>query len=140
MPKIPGLDTSKFSDWHWKDANKRKAIHVVCDVDQVSKVQALFEMAKAQKMSETLWGKDVRISKVIPPQGRRRRDQVVEEISSYTLYANKSYAMKHICYEASMVSKGIMDIFDVDKKSGIVSITYPQGKKRRLLSGQCCTN
>ena len=36
--------------------------------------------------------------------------------------------MKHICYGASMVSKGIMGIFDVDKTMDIMSITDPQEK------------
>ena len=140
VPKIPGLDTSKFQDWHWKDAKKRKAIHVMCDIEEIRAVQALFEVAKAQKMVETLWGKNVRISKVIPSKGRRRRGQVVEEVSSYTLDANKSYAMKHINYEASMVSTGIRGIVDVDKKMDIMSVTDPQEKKKRLHSEQSCIN
>ena len=27
VPKIPGLDTSQFNDWDWRDAHKRKALH-----------------------------------------------------------------------------------------------------------------
>ena len=55
------------------------------DVDQVSTVQALFEVAKAQKMGETMWGKNVRIRNVMAFQGRREGGQVVEEIIAYTL-------------------------------------------------------
>ena len=39
-----------------------------------------------------------------------------------------SYAMKHICYGASMVSKGIMGIFDVNKRMDIIFITGLQEK------------
>ena len=46
MPKIPGQGTSQFKEWHWKDANKRKAIHIRCNVDEVSTVQTLLEAAK----------------------------------------------------------------------------------------------
>ena len=46
VPKIPGQDTSKFQDWHWKDANKRKAVHIRCDVNEVGRVQSLLEVAK----------------------------------------------------------------------------------------------
>ena len=28
MPKVPGQDTLIYDDWHWRDANKRKAIHI----------------------------------------------------------------------------------------------------------------
>ena len=36
VPKIPGQDRSQFQEWHWKDANKRKAIHIKCNVDNLS--------------------------------------------------------------------------------------------------------
>ena len=49
VPKIPGQDTSQFQEWHWKDANKRKAIHIKCNVDGVSRVQTLLEAAKDKK-------------------------------------------------------------------------------------------
>ena len=70
VPKIPGQDTSQFQEWHWKDANKRKAIHVRCNAEDVSTVQNLFEVAKAQKMVEALWGKNARVSKVIQLKAR----------------------------------------------------------------------
>ena len=46
VPKIPGQDTSQFQEWHWKDANKRKAIHIRCNVEEVGTVQTLLEVAK----------------------------------------------------------------------------------------------
>ena len=46
VPKIQGQNTSQFQEWHWKDANKRKAIHIRCNVDEVSTVQTLLEAAK----------------------------------------------------------------------------------------------
>ena len=46
VPKIPGQDTSQFENWNWKDANKRKAVHIRCNVEEVGRVQALLEVAK----------------------------------------------------------------------------------------------
>ena len=95
-------------------------------MNEVGRVQSLLEVAKDKKMVVSLWGKDARVSKVVPTQGRRRRGQKPEEVSAYTLNANKSYAIRHICYHASMLSKGIVGIFDVDKKVDIMSVTNPQ--------------
>ena len=53
---------------------------------------------------------------------------MVEEASSYTLNANRSYAIRHICYHASMVPKGITGIFDVNKMMDVMSVTNPQEK------------
>ena len=33
VPKIPGQDTSLFQEWNWKDANKRKAVHIRCNIE-----------------------------------------------------------------------------------------------------------
>ena len=49
VPKIPRQDTSKFQDWHWRDANKRKAVHIRCNVEEVGRVQSLLEVAKDKK-------------------------------------------------------------------------------------------
>ena len=49
VPKIPGQDTSKFQDWHWRDANKRKTVHIRCNVEEVGRVQSLLEVAKDKK-------------------------------------------------------------------------------------------
>ena len=81
-------------------------------------------------MVEALWGKNARVSKVVPTQGRRRRGQKPEEVSAYTPNVNKSYAIRHICYHTSMVSKGIVGILDVDKKIDIMFVTNPQEKRK----------
>ena len=69
----------------------------MCNVEEISTVQTLFEVAKSQNMVDTKLGKNVRIriSKVFLSQGRRRRGQVVEKVSSYTLDANKNHARMH---------------------------------------------
>ena len=53
---------------------------------------------------------------------------MVEEISAYTLNGSKSVAIRHICYHASMVPKGIIGIFDVDKTMDIMTVSNPQEK------------
>ena len=30
VPKVPGQDTYQYSNWHWKEAEKRKALHLEC--------------------------------------------------------------------------------------------------------------
>ena len=54
VPKTPGFDTSQFQDWRWKDANKRKAIHVMCNLEEINTVQTLFKVTKTQKMGDSL--------------------------------------------------------------------------------------
>ena len=83
-------------------------------------------------MVEALWGKNARVSKVVPTQGWRRIGQATEEISAYTLNANKSYAIRHICYHASMVPKGIVGIFDADKTLDIMSVSNLQERVGEL--------
>ena len=65
---------------------------------------------------------------MIPTKGRRRRGQNVEEAGSHVLERHKSFAMRHIDYEASMVAAGIVGIYDVDKTVNIMPVTEP-GKK-----------
>ena len=36
MPKVPGQDTSMYEHWHWRDFNKRKAIHIECAEEDVN--------------------------------------------------------------------------------------------------------
>ena len=30
VPKVPGQDTSQYSNWHWKETEKRKALNLKC--------------------------------------------------------------------------------------------------------------
>ena len=94
-------------------------------------MQTLFEVTKERNMVEALWGKNARVSKDVPTQGKRRRGQVAEEVSAYTLNANKSFATRQICYHASMVPKRITGIFDVDKTMDVTSTYYKPTRKGR---------
>ena len=47
-PKIPGQDTSLYENWHWRYANKRKAIHSECAEENVKHSQKLIELAYAR--------------------------------------------------------------------------------------------
>ena len=88
---------------------------------------------------ERMWVRNVRVGKVIPPERRKRRGQVTKGVDVHTLDAHKIYAIKHINYEGIMVSTGIVDIFDVDKKVDIMPAVDPTEKERQL-SGRCCTS
>ena len=46
VPKIQGMEKSQFQDWYWRDANKRKVIHIMCNKEEVGRVQDFFEVAK----------------------------------------------------------------------------------------------
>ena len=56
-PKVPGQDTSIYEDWHWRDANKRKAIHIECAAEEVKHLQRLVEIAKRRNLVAMIWGK-----------------------------------------------------------------------------------
>jgi hypothetical protein len=58
VPKIPGLDTSQFQDWHWIDANKQKAVHFLWDKKDVKRVQALIQITKDNKLVEMSYSTD----------------------------------------------------------------------------------
>ena len=49
--QVPGQDTSIYDDWHWRDANKRKAIHIERAEENVQHLQTLVEIAKRRKSS-----------------------------------------------------------------------------------------
>ena len=62
VPKIPGLDTSQFNDWDWRDANKRKALHFECAKADVAHVQELVRIVKARNLAEPYWGNNALLS------------------------------------------------------------------------------
>ena len=128
VPKIPGLDTSQFNEWDWRDANKRKALHFECAKADVAHVQELVRIAKARNLVELYWGNNVRLSNVIAKKSRRKRGAAEEDTGHHLLDKHKSYSARHINYHASMVSKGLAGILDVDKKVDITSESDPTEK------------
>ena len=50
VPKVPGQDTSQYSNWHWKDTEKRKALHLECASEDMKQVQALADVAKCRDL------------------------------------------------------------------------------------------
>ena len=73
VPKIPGLDTTVYANWHWSDGNTRKAFHIECAQSEVKQLQTLFEIAKKMKIVETFWGPEVKLSNVITKKKRSCR-------------------------------------------------------------------
>ena len=68
VPKVPGQDTSQYSNWHWKETEKRKALHLECASEDMKQVQALADVAKCRNLVKTFWGPEVKLSKVIVKQ------------------------------------------------------------------------
>ena len=53
VPKVSGQVTSVYSNWHWKEGEKRKALHFECATGNDKHVQALVDMAKPWDLVST---------------------------------------------------------------------------------------
>ena len=53
VPKLQGQDTSQYLNWHWKEAEKRKALHLECASEDMKQVQALADVAKCRDLVKT---------------------------------------------------------------------------------------
>ena len=118
VPKVPGQDTSIYNDWHWRDTNKRKAIHIECAEENVQHLQTLVEIAKRQNLVAAQRGKQVKLSNVAKTKkkGKRRGGDKDQETSAHELDKARSYAVRHTNYNASMTMAGNMGIYDIDKE------------------------
>ena len=73
VPKVPGQDTSQYSYRHWKEAEKRKALHLECASEDMKQLQTLADVAKCRDLVKTLRGPEVKLSKVIVKQRKTKR-------------------------------------------------------------------
>ena len=123
-PKVPGQDTSVFEDWHWRDKNKRKAIHIECAADLVKHLQRLVEIAKRRNVVAMIWGKQVKLSNVVTSKkkGKRRGGAQAQETSAHELDKHRSYAVRHTNYNASMSTTGLIGICDLDKEVDVFGV------------------
>ena len=122
---MPGQDTSQYSNWHWKEAEKRKALHLECASEDMKQVQALADVAKYRYLVKTFWGPEVKLSKVIVKQRKtkRRVEDPVEDTGYRHLDRYRSYCIKHIGYNSSITYKGVIKVFNVNKRVDIYSVT-----------------
>ena len=104
VPKVPGQDTSVYSNWHWKEGEKRKALHFECSTGDVKHVQALVDVAKPRDLVSPFWGAEVKLRNVIVKQkkAKRRGEDPVEDTGHQMLDRYRSFCIKHIDYQASM--------------------------------------
>ena len=118
MPKVPGQDTSMYDDWHWRDANKRKAIHIECADEDVHHLQILVVIAKRRNLVAAVWGKQVKLSSVVrtKKKGERRGGGKDQKTSAHELDKARSYAVRHTNCNASMITAEIIGIYDLDKE------------------------
>ena len=77
IPEAPGLDTWIYSNWHWSEAEKRKALHVKTLSEDVKTIQDLGTTAKKHQLVNTFWGDGARLRNVIlrAKKNRRRGDE-----------------------------------------------------------------
>ena len=54
---------------------------------------------------------------------KRQEEEPVEDTGHHQLDRYKSYCIKHIDYNASMTYKGVIGVFDIDKRVDIYSVT-----------------
>ena len=91
----------------------------------MKQVQALPDVAKCRDLVKTFWGPEVKLSKVIVKQRKikRRGEEPVEDTGHQQLDRYRSYCIKHIDYNASMTYKGVIRVFNIDKRVDIYSVT-----------------
>ena len=125
VPKVTGQDTSQYSNWHWKETEKLKALHLECASEDMKQVQALADFAKRHDLVKTFWGPEVKLNKVIIKQKKtkRRGEEPVEDTGHQHLDRYRSYCIKNIEYNSSMTYKGVIRVFDIDKRVDIYSVT-----------------
>jgi hypothetical protein len=124
MPKVPGLDTTAYANWHWSEAEKRKALHVETSSEDVKTIQEFVTTAKKHQLVNKYWGDEVRLSNVIiKAKKNRRRGDDEEDTSQLMLDKFRSYCIGHIDYQASMTYKGLDGAFDVDRTVNVYSVT-----------------
>ena len=87
----------------------------------MKQVQALADVAKRRDLLKTFWGLEVKLSKVIVKlkNTKRRGDEPVEDTGHQQLDRYRSYCIKNIDYNASMTYKGVIGVFEIDKRVDI---------------------
>ena len=70
VPKVPVHDTLLYDDWHWRDANKRKGIHIECAEEDVNHLWTLVVIDKRRNLVAAVWGKQVKLSNVVKTKKR----------------------------------------------------------------------
>ena len=91
----------------------------------MKQVQALADVAKCRDLGKTFWGPEVKSSKVIVNQKKTkmRGEEPVEDTGHQKLDRYRSYCINHIDYNAIMTYKGVIGVFDIDKRVDIYSVT-----------------
>ena len=72
MPKVPRQDTSVYDDWNWRDANKKRAIHIECTKKDINHLQILVEIAKRRNIMVATWGKQDKLSNRVKTKKKGR--------------------------------------------------------------------
>jgi len=105
VPRVPGQDTTIFTNWTKKQQWLRKCLHVEVDRNEAQMVQDLVTEAKERNLVTPVWGKSARLSNVADDDTRH-----------VDLADLASYVKHHINYHASMTGDGLPGIINLDKE------------------------
>ena len=88
-------------------------------------MQALADVAKRHDLVKTFWGPGVKLRKVIvkKKKTKRRGEEPVEDTGHPHSDLYRSYCIKKIDYNTSMTYKGVIRVFDINKRVDIYSVT-----------------
>ena len=114
VPRVPGQDTTLFTNWTKKQQWLRKCLHVEVDRNEAQMVQDLVTEAKERNLIAPVWGKSVRLSNVADDDTRH-----------VDLADLASYVKHHINYHASMTGDGLPGIINLDKEVPFFAASDP---------------
>ena len=118
VPKIPGLDPSKYNDWDWRAQNLRKAWHIQCAKDAVPHIQSLIQQAKNHGIVEQTWGRNVALSNVLVTSkmsSSKKEARQAQRSGRRLINLCAKYASKHILYQESMEAEGLDGLLNIDE-------------------------
>ena len=105
VPRVPGQDTTVFTNWNKKQQWLRKCLHLEVDRNEAKMIQELVTIAKDRNLIAPQWGKSARLSNVADDDTRH-----------VDLADLASYVKHHINYHASMTGDGLPGIINLDKE------------------------
>ena len=122
-PKVPRQDTSMYEDWHWRDAHKRKAIHIERAEEDVNHLLMLVVISKRHNLMAAVLDNQVKLSNIVKARqkGERRGRGKDQETSAHELDKVRNYAVWHTNYNISTTTVGIIGIYDLVKEVKIFS-------------------
>ena len=118
MPKIPGQDTTIFSNWSTRQNAKRKMIHFEVESRHVKWLHEVVDAIKQSGILEKYWGKNAMLSNVIRDEETGYVKLTPKEVKNMC-----KLAKDHVNYQASMLSDVLEGVEDLDKRVAFASVS-----------------